>query len=32
VIGVAATTNEDVRSSYSNYGSNLVTAAAPAMA
>ena len=29
VIGVAATTNEDVRSSYSNYGSNLVTAAAP---
>jgi len=29
VIGVAATTNDDVRSSYSNYGSQLVTAAAP---
>ena len=29
VIGVAATTNDDVRSSYSNYGSKLVTAAAP---
>jgi hypothetical protein len=29
VIGVAATTNQDVRSSYSNYGSKLVTLAAP---
>jgi hypothetical protein len=29
VIGVAATTNTDVRSSYSNYGSTLVSLAAP---
>jgi thermitase len=29
VIGVASTTNDDQRSSFSNYGSNLVTLAAP---